>query len=64
MQRRLHVTPTLMLFSKMQDEESNRVIRKFKDYLPNFIRLSFVADDLSKGFYMGEKSGLLLGYIH
>ena len=64
MQRRVSITPTMILYSRAQEEESNRVIRKFKAFLPNFIRLSFVGDDLTKGYYFGDNKGFMLGYIH
>jgi hypothetical protein len=50
-QRKVFITPTLIKYSIGQEEESNRVIRKFKAFLPNFIRLSFVNENLEKGFY-------------
>lgn len=47
-----------------KEEESNRVIRKFKNFLPNFIRLSFVNEDLDKGYYFSSTgNNFILGYI-
>lgn len=43
------------------------MIRKFKKFLPNFIRLSFVNEKLEKGYYFngeGEKNNFILGYIY
>ena len=63
-QRRVKVTPTMILYSRAQEEESNLVIRKFKDVLFNFCRLSFVGDDLLKGYYFGDNKGFIVGYLH
>ena len=63
-QRRIFVTPTLIRFSIGQEEETNRVIRKFRDHLTNFVRVSFVNEDLDKGYYFAEVGTHLLGYIH
>ena len=64
MQRRVQITPTVVKFSRAQEEESNRVIRKFKAFLPNFVRLSFVGEDGTKGYYFGDNKGFILGHIH
>jgi RNA-dependent RNA polymerase len=59
------VTPTLIRFSVAQEEQTNRVIRQYSSCVPNFIRLSFVTEDLDKGFYFGGQSvNYMLGYIH
>lgn len=66
-QRKVFITPTLIKYSIGQEEESNRVIRKFKAFLPNFIRLSFVNENLEKGFYFngdGAQNNYILGYIY
>ena len=52
-QRRVMVTPTLIRFSVAEEEQTNRVIRQFSSCIPNFIRLSFVLENLDKGFYFG-----------
>jgi gamma-glutamyl:cysteine ligase YbdK (ATP-grasp superfamily) len=52
-QRRVMVTPTLIRFSVAQEEQTNRVLRQFCNFVPNFIRLSFVTEELDKGFYFG-----------
>jgi RNA dependent RNA polymerase len=65
-QRRVFVTPTLFRYSMANEEESNRVIRKFKSFLPNFIRLTFTNEKLEKGYYFNgssEKNNFILGYI-
>ena len=64
MQRRITISPTLILISRAEEEESNRVIRKFKEYLPNFLRLSIVGDDMTKSYYFGDNRNFVLGYIH
>jgi len=65
-QRRVMVTPTLIRYSVAQDEQTNRVIREYKNFIPNFIRLSFVTEDLDKGYYFSYQGcvNYLLGYIH
>jgi hypothetical protein len=50
-QRKVLITPTLIKYTQGHEEESNRVIRKFKTLLPNFIRLAFVNEDNEKGYY-------------
>lgn len=60
------MTPTLIKYSTASEEESNRVIRKFRSQLPNFIRLAFVNDDMDKGYYFngdGGQNNFILGYI-
>ena len=63
-QRRLLVTPTLLIFLPTVIDESNRVLRKFKDYLSSFVRVSFVNDQFEKNYYSNESARMLLGYIH
>lgn len=63
-QRRVLITPTLNLFTVAKEEESNKVIRQFKHHLHQFIRLSFVNEQLEKGYYFGDRERFLLGYIH
>ena len=63
-QRKVFVTPTLLLFQPTMEEEGNRVLRKYKDDLNRFLRLAFVNEHLEKGFYFSESSHLFLGYIH
>ena len=63
-QRRVLVTPTLFHYTVAREEESNKVLRQFKDYHDQFIRLSFVQEDFEKGFYFEEKYDYILGYIH
>jgi RNA-dependent RNA polymerase len=63
-QRRVLVTPTLFHFTVAREEESNKVLREFRAQLTQFIRLSFVQEDLDKGFYFNDNSRFLLGYIH
>ena len=65
-QRKVFITPTLIKYSVAQEEESNRVIRKFKSFLPNFIRLCCVNENLDKGYYFngdGNQNNFILGYI-
>ena len=63
-QRRVLVTPTMYHFTVAREEESNKVLREYKEHLPLFIRLSFVNECLEKGFYFGDRERYLIGYIH
>lgn len=61
------MTPTLLRYSITNEEESNRVLRKYKNFLPNFIRLTFTNEKLEKGYYFNgssEKNNFILGYIY
>lgn len=53
-----------MRYGRGQEEESNRVIRQFETNLQSFVRLNFVTETNDKGFYFGDGSQSLLGYIH
>ena len=50
-QYRICVTPSLIRYTHGQEEESNRVIREFRKNLHSFVRLNFVDDRNSKGYY-------------
>ena len=63
-QRRVLVTPTLFHYTVAREEESNKVLRQYREHHVQFIRLSFVQEDLDKGFYFNDNSRFLLGYIH
>ena len=63
-QHRVNITPTLILFTVGEEEETNRVVRNYKGHLPNFIRLCFLTDTQEKGYYFGGNGDSLLGYIH
>lgn len=63
-QRRLFITPTIDFYQVAVEDESNRVIRQFKDFLSYFVRVSFVDEQLEKSYYHTENKNLLLGYIH
>jgi RNA-dependent RNA polymerase len=65
-QRKVFVTPTLIKYSTASEEESNRVIRKFKGQISNFIRLCFVNENMDKGYYFNQEetnNNFILGYI-
>lgn len=46
--RRVQVTPSRVYFLGPEVNVSNRVIRNFKDYIDNFIRVSFVDEEWEK----------------
>jgi len=53
--------------SLAQELETNRVIRKYSSFLPNFLRLSFVNEELDKNYYFSvnnSSNNFLLGFIH
>jgi len=58
------VSPTLHYYSVGRDEEANKVIRQYRSQSSDFIRLSFVTEDMDKGFYSTVKFSGVLGYIH
>lgn len=46
---------------------TNRVIRKFKNSLSNFIRLTFVNENMDRGYYFNQEdtnNNFILGYIY
>ncbi|XP_013585196.1 PREDICTED: RNA-dependent RNA polymerase 1 [Brassica oleracea var. oleracea] len=45
---RVQVTPTRVYFSGPEVNVSNRVLRHYSDYINNFLRISFVDEDLEK----------------
>lgn len=63
-QYRVNISPTLLKVCPGREEETNRVIRRFQHSLQSFVRMNFVTETDGKGFYFGEGSGFLLGYIH
>ena len=63
-QKKVLVTPTMILFYPMMEEETNRVIRAFPSEVWRLIKLSFVNDSLEKAFYLNEFNHQYLGYIH
>lgn len=63
-QRRVLVTPTLFNFTVAREEEGNKVLRQYKQNSFQFIRLSFVNEDLDRGFYFTPIFEPYLGYIH
>jgi hypothetical protein len=43
------------------------ILRKFKDHLHRFVRVTFMSENLERGFYQQQTDGgrsLLLGFIH
>lgn len=48
--RRVQVTPTKVFFSGPEINVSNRVVRKYKTHIDNFLRISFVDEELDKLF--------------
>ena len=64
MQHRVSISPTVTLYSRGSEEESNRVIRHFSSKMPCFTRLNFITDQWDKGFYANPFNKGVLGYIH
>ncbi|XP_062113341.1 RNA-dependent RNA polymerase 1-like [Humulus lupulus] len=48
--RRVQVTPTKVFFCGPEVNVSNRVLRHYRDYIDNFLRVSFVDEELDKLF--------------
>lgn len=63
-QHRISVSPTLTRVSRGEEEETNRVIRKFAKHMPCFVRLNFVTETGDRGHYFGSIGHMLLGFIH
>ena len=63
-QRRVLITPTLFHYTVAREEESNKVLRQYKDQSSHFIRVSFVSEDLDRSFYALDHNRYMLGYIH
>ena len=63
-QRRIYVSPTLIYYQISSFEESNRVIRSFKEHGNHFARVTFVNDQFEQGYYFTNLFNLFVGYIH
>jgi len=63
-QRRLFVTPTLDYYQPCHEDETNLVLRKYMNESYRFVRVSFLNDNLEKGYYFQECMNWILGYIH
>jgi len=61
--RRVTITPTLVLFNLPEPEETNRVLRQYRDSKAHFLRVCFTDETGRKGHYFGEKAKPLLHSI-
>ena len=50
-QRRLTITPTLDYYHPMVEDETSLVLRKYKDHINRFVRVSFNNEYFERGFY-------------
>ena len=50
-QRRLTITPTLDYFHPLIEDESCLVLRKFKEHIHRFVRVTFTNEYFERGFY-------------
>ena len=50
-QRRLMITPTIDYYQVQVEDETCLVLRKFKENLSRFVRVTFVNESFEKGFY-------------
>jgi hypothetical protein len=50
-QRRLMITPTLDYYQVQVEDETCLVLRKYKDNISRFVRITFVNESFEKGFY-------------
>lgn len=61
------ITPTLDYYQLMVEDETCLVLRKYKDQIHRFVRVTFVNETFVSGFYQQQLDGgrsLLLGFIH
>jgi RNA-dependent RNA polymerase len=49
----------MVLFKACEEERINRVVRKYKDNIENFLKVSFTDDKEEKNFYLDDKKYLL-----
>ena len=66
-QRRLTVTPTLDYYLVQLEDETCLALRKYKDHIEKFVRVTFANEYLTRGFYQQQTDGgqsLLLGFVH
>jgi len=54
-QRRVYLTPTLILFKQNAREQTNRVLRKYINFKDYFFRL-ILTNDENKQFHFGKES--------
>ncbi len=50
-QRRLMISPTIDYYQVQVEDETCLVLRKYKDNISRFVRVSFVNESFEKGFY-------------
>jgi len=64
LQRRVVITPTMVLVKARDDEETNHVLRSYKYWIENFLRVVFANDDSKCDFYSGPSYYLVLDEIY
>ena len=60
LEHRFEQTPTLLLVLPLQREQTNYVIRKYRNKMDYFARIVFVNEQEDKDFYNHEVSQILL----
>ena len=50
-QRRMTITPTLDYYHPMVEDETCLVLRKYKEHIHRFVRVTFTNDYFERGFY-------------
>ena len=50
-QRRMLLTPTMDYFQVQVEDETCLALRKYKDQLYRFVRVTFTNDNFERGFY-------------
>lgn len=66
-QRRLIISPTLDYYQIEVEDETCLALRKYKDFISRFIRVTFTNESLTRGFYQQQTDGgqsMVLGFIH
>ena len=56
-QRRLTVTPTLDYYLVQLEDETCLALRKYKDHIEKFVRVTCANEYLTRGFYQQHTDG-------
>jgi peptide deformylase len=56
-QRRLIVTPTIDYYQVEVEDETCLALRKYKDYVTRFVRVTFANEMQTRGFYQQHIDG-------
>lgn len=62
--RQVNVTPTMVLFKPGHFIQTNKVLRKYRDFKSDFLKVNFTSNRQVNDFYFGDRNKLLLGNVH